>query len=129
MAHDDQPGDVRLPAAADVPDHSAGDVVGECVGTDEDDCDEIVTIDRSSMHFIADAAGIPRKKALVCEKHQSMLLEGVTLDLSIGGAHTRSDDFEQQREERSLFGSDDDADADADDPDQQDADSSSDAQG
>jgi hypothetical protein len=113
-AGDEYPGDVLLDdtAGVDVPDHCARDVVGRCAGipehaTDEGEgarnCDEVVVIDRSSLGFIASAAGIGREEALLCDAHLNERLAGVTLDLSIGSAHTRSDEFEQAREERSAF--------------------------
>jgi hypothetical protein len=98
-----------------VPEHGSGDAIGICSwghddGDDDVDCDEMCVIAQSSLHFISSAAGIPRRKALLCDEHLNARIAGVTLDLSIGGAHTRSEEFEEQRARRR--GESDEADAD-----------------
>jgi hypothetical protein len=87
-----------------IPDHGPGDCIGVCAwgrddGPDEDTdaCEEMCVIAGSSLSFIASVAGIPRAEALLCDTHLNLRLRGLTLDLSIGGAHTRSKEFERDR--------------------------------
>lgn len=103
------PGDVRVDLErveqgdVEIPDHGPRDVVGPCAGTDEETCDEIVVIDRSSLGFISSAAGLREGEALLCDYHLNETLDGLTLDLSIGTEHTRSQEFEDRREQRSVM--------------------------
>lgn len=83
------------------------DVSGECAG---EDCTTTATIDSSSIGFISSAAGIAREEALRCDACLSELLSDVTLDLSIGSAHTHSEEFEAQREQRKGMFTDEDDD-------------------
>ena len=102
-----------------VPPHSASDAVGICSwsredGDDDESCSEMCVIAQSSIGFISSAAGISRENALLCDDHLNARIGGVTLDLSIGGAHTRSEEFEQQRKVRQGRVDDDQADSDGD---------------
>ena len=100
--HPDAKGTVWLDPgrSADIPEHSAADTVGECAGTDEEECEEVVVIASQSLRFIASAANLPLHEALLCDAHLNEKLSGLTLDLSIGDGHTRSEEFEERREER-----------------------------
>lgn len=64
------------------------------------ECGTEDAIARQSVDMIASATGWDREDCLLCDHCLSEALEGVTLDLSIGGGHTRSEEFKQQREER-----------------------------
>lgn len=87
-------------------------ITEECAAAE---CGRTVRIDSTSVGFISSAANIDREQAILCDEHLNELLDGTTLDLSIGGQHTRSEEFQEQREERSLFTDDDEA--EDDDPD------------
>lgn len=89
-----------------VPDHGPGDCIGICAwgrgggdgpDADAEPCEEMAVIAGSSLSFISSVASIPREKALLCDRHLNQRLRGVTLDLSIGGAHTRSREFDRDR--------------------------------
>lgn len=74
--------------------------MGERIEFECAECGEPDAIDSSSLNFITSISGLDRDEVLVCDAHLQEKLEGVTLDLSIGGSHTRSEEFQRKREER-----------------------------
>jgi hypothetical protein len=50
--------------------------------------------------WLTGITGLDREELHYCEKHLGEAIDGVTIDLSIGSAHTRSEEFEADRERR-----------------------------
>lgn len=53
-----------------------------------------------NMDWLTSITGKEPEELFYCDAHLNDALEGVVLDLSIGGDHTRSREFEAQREQR-----------------------------
>lgn len=68
-------------------------------------------IDSSSLDFITSITGWDREDAKLCDGCLSEELAGTTLDMSIGGGHTRSEEFEEQRRQRKRSRKQDEIDA------------------
>lgn len=74
--------------------------MGESIEFDCRECGTASAIDSTSLNFIENATGWEREDCMLCDDCLGEELQGVTIDLSIGSDHTRSDEFEQQRKER-----------------------------
>lgn len=83
------------------------DVAGVCAW---EECSEQVVIDSTSLDFIASAAHLDREEALLCDEHLNERIGGVTLDLSIGSGHTRSEEFEEATSGSTFVDDDEDPD-------------------
>lgn len=62
------------------------------------ECGEPAAID--NMDYLMNITGLDREELKYCSDHITTAIEGVTLDLSIGGAHTRSEKFQALRAQR-----------------------------
>lgn len=74
--------------------------MGRSIEFDCRNCDEPGAVDSTSLNFIMSATGWDREECLLCDDCLGEELEGLTLDLSIGSDHTRSEAFEEAREQR-----------------------------
>lgn len=74
--------------------------MGEPIEFDCVECGEHDRIDSTSLNFITSSTSLNRDEALLCDGCLDDALEGLYLDLSIGGSHTRSKEFDADREKR-----------------------------
>lgn len=61
-------------------------------------CGDEATIE--NIKYLTTITGLDIEDLKFCTDHLNEALEGITLDLSIGSAHTRSEEFQAQREQR-----------------------------
>lgn len=66
------------------------------------ECGVDAKIDSTSLNFITSATELTRGEAMLCDKHLSEVVGGVTFDLGIGSGHTGDDEFENQQHERAA---------------------------
>lgn len=74
--------------------------MGERIEYDCVECGEPDRIDSTSLNFITSISPLNRDEAKLCDECLSDELSGMHLDLSIGGQHTQSQQFEAMRERR-----------------------------
>lgn len=76
--------------------------MGETIEFECAECGADGRIDSTSLNFIVSATELTRGEALLCDKHLSETVGGVTFDLGIGSGHTGDDEFENQQYERAA---------------------------